>query len=100
MKIARNLVNKPTPIALPGRSVHLANRGAPESEAPISDDEAEEGGVKCLLRTKVIGVREANAADKAAFPTFSDEPNSDLLAVKRRRLQLERAAQRAAGIVV
>lgn len=100
MKIARNLVNKPTPIALPGRSVHLAKRGAPASDAPISDDEAEEGGVKCLLRTKVISVREATDADKAAHPAFTDEPNPELLAVKRRRLQLERAAQRAAGIVV
>ncbi len=100
MKIARNLVNKPTPIALPGRSVHLSKRGTPDSEAPVSDDEAGEGGVQCLLRTRVISVREANAADKAKYPAFSDEPNSDLLAVKRRRLQLERAAQRAAGIVV
>lgn len=100
MKIARNLVNRPTPIALPGRSVHLAKRGAVDSESPISDDEADEGGVKCLIRTRAISVREATEVDKAAYPAFNDEPNPDLLAVKRRRLQLERAAQRAAGVIV
>ena len=52
MKIARNLANRPTPIALPGRGIHLAKRGATGCEGPLSDDEATEGGVLGLVKTK------------------------------------------------
>lgn len=97
MKIARNLVNRPTPIALPGRSIHLEKRG---SEAPLSDDEAKEGGVNGLVRNRSIRVRDATDADKAVYSAFDENPNPAFLAVQRRRTQLERAAKRAAGIAV
>jgi hypothetical protein len=93
MKIARNLVFRPTSIALPGRSVHLGKG----DEAPLSDAEAEEGTVLGLIRSKAIRVRDASDADKAAHPTFDETPNPEFQAVIRRRAVLARAGVRAAG---
>ena len=97
MKVARNLVLKPIPIALPGRSIHLTKVGSEGSEAPLSDVEAQEGTVDGLIRVKHIKVRDATAQDRANYPNFSETPNAELLAVHRRRQQLVNAKIRAAG---
>lgn len=94
MKIARNLVNRTTPIALPGRSVYLEKLG---SEGPLTNDEAKTGPVNGLKRTRKISLRNATDQDKANYPDFDETPNAEALASQRRRTQLNRAQLRASG---
>lgn len=94
MKIARNLLNRPTPIALPGRSIHLAKQW---DEAPLSDLESTEGPVLGAVKLKFIQVRDASPQDRADHPTFSETPNAEFVAVQRKRKSLNRAKLRAAG---
>lgn len=93
MKIARNITSRLVPVALPGRSIHLAGG----QEAPLSDLEADEGPVHGLIKSRAIKVRDASPADKAAFPAFDETPNKEFVAVQRRRKQLASARVRAAG---
>ena len=94
MKIARNIVIRPTPIALPGRSIHL---GKQWDEAPLSDLEAAEGTVAGLVRSKAIKVRDATPQDHADYPDFSETPNKEFEVVQRKRANIAKARLRAAG---